>query len=204
MLIEELALGRDFDFRNNRDADGPIFPIGDVDPHLPVHEDIVGIATASGKPVAFQRSKAYVAPKHGDDIRFENVRLTLDGSGIKAVSENGNDLGSQQASGSPGRSSITIQRFGRNRKNLHGAANPLALYRGTRGERCDEQCGTGTEHGTRQFRAYMAEEICALALNNRGPIHGRRRVRSIPPSSTPGITVSTFSRTSSVKKNSAT
>ena len=97
MLIEELALGRDFDFRNNRDADGPIFPIGDVDPRLPVHEDIVGIITASGKPVAFQRSKAYVALKRGDDIRFENLRLKLDGSGIKASDENGNDLGSQQA-----------------------------------------------------------------------------------------------------------
>ncbi|MEC8774023.1 MAG: hypothetical protein VXX79_04150, partial [Pseudomonadota bacterium] len=57
----------------------------------------VGIATASGKPVAFQRSKAYVALKRGDVISFENVRLILDGSGIKAVSENGNDLGSQKA-----------------------------------------------------------------------------------------------------------
>ena len=151
MLIEELALGRDCDFRNNRDAEGPIHPIGDVDPHLPVHEDIVGIATASGKPVAFQRSKAYVALKHGDDIRFENVRLTLDGSGIKAVSENGNDLGSQQVFWFAWSRFITLLRFGRNLKNLHGAANPLALYRGTRGERCDEQCGTGTEHGTRQF-----------------------------------------------------
>ena len=51
----------DFDFRNNRDANGPIFPIGDVDPRLPVHEDIIGVVTASGKPVAFQRSKAFVA-----------------------------------------------------------------------------------------------------------------------------------------------
>ncbi|MEC8198748.1 MAG: DUF3179 domain-containing (seleno)protein [Pseudomonadota bacterium] len=97
VLIEELALGRDFDFRNKREADGPIFPIGDVDPRLPVHEDIVGIITASGKPVAFQRSKAYVALKRGDDIRFENLRLKLDRSGIKASDENGNDLGSQQA-----------------------------------------------------------------------------------------------------------
>ena len=32
VLDEELALGRDFDFRNNRDANGPIFPVGDVDP----------------------------------------------------------------------------------------------------------------------------------------------------------------------------
>ena len=97
VLVESLALGRDFDFRNNRDADGPIFPVGDVDPRLPVHEDIIGVITASGKPVAFQRSKAFVALKKGDEIAFENVRLELDAGGIRAVDTDGSDLGSHQA-----------------------------------------------------------------------------------------------------------
>lgn len=97
VLVEELALGRDFDFRNNRDANGPIFPVGDVDPRLPVHEDIIGVITASGKPVAFQRSKAFVALSKGEAITFENVRLKLDAGGIKAVSTDGSDLGSHQA-----------------------------------------------------------------------------------------------------------
>lgn len=97
VLVEELALGRDFDFRNNRDANGPIFPVGDVDPRLPVHEDIIGVITASGKPVAFQRSKAFVALSKGVAITFENVRLKLDAGGIKAVSTDGSDLGSHQA-----------------------------------------------------------------------------------------------------------
>ncbi len=97
VLIEPLALGRDFDFRNGRDADGPIFPVGDVDPRLSVHEDIIGIVTASGQPVAFQRSKAFVALKNGEEIAFENVRLQLDAGGIKAVGADGEDLGSHQA-----------------------------------------------------------------------------------------------------------
>jgi hypothetical protein len=97
VLIEALALGRDFDFRNGRDANGPIFPVGDVDPRLPVHEDIIGVITASGKPVAFQRSKAVVALKKGDKIAFENVRLKLDAGGIRAVAADGSDLGSHQA-----------------------------------------------------------------------------------------------------------
>ena len=84
VLVEALALGRDYDFRNGRDANGPIFPVGDVDPRLPVHEDIIGVITASGKPVAFQRSKAFVALKKGDVIAYENVRLELDAGGIKA------------------------------------------------------------------------------------------------------------------------
>ncbi|MEM8975900.1 MAG: DUF3179 domain-containing (seleno)protein [Pseudomonadota bacterium] len=97
VLVEELALGRDFDFRNTRDAKGPIFPVGDIDPRLPVHEDIIGIVTASGKPIAFQRSKAFVALKNGNEIAFENVRLKLDAGGIRAVDANGLDLGSHQA-----------------------------------------------------------------------------------------------------------
>jgi hypothetical protein len=97
VLVESLALGRDFDFRNGRDADGPIFPVGDVDPRLPVHEDIIGVVTASGRPVAFQRSKAFLALREGNEITYENVRLMLDAGGIRAVDEDGSDLGSHQA-----------------------------------------------------------------------------------------------------------
>lgn len=97
VLGEELALGRDFDFRNGRDADGPIFPVGDVDPRLPVHEDVIGVLTASGRPVAFQRSAAMIALTRGEAITFENVRLRLEAGGIRAVDANGADLGSHQA-----------------------------------------------------------------------------------------------------------
>jgi len=97
VLAEHLALGRDFDFRNNRDANGPIFPVGDVDPRLPVHEDIIGIVTASGTPIAFPRANALVALTDGQAVGFENVRLVLDAGGIKAVDANGDDLGSHQA-----------------------------------------------------------------------------------------------------------
>jgi hypothetical protein len=97
VLLERYALGRDPDFRNGRDADGPIFPVGNVDPRSPVHEDIIGVRTASGKPVAFQRSKAIVALKRGEEIAFENVRLQLEAGGIKAVGADGDDLGSHQA-----------------------------------------------------------------------------------------------------------
>ncbi|MEM8840100.1 MAG: DUF3179 domain-containing (seleno)protein [Pseudomonadota bacterium] len=97
VLHERYALGRDPDFRNTRDANGPIFPVGDVDPRLPVHEDIIGAITASGKPIAFQRSQAFVALQRGEEIAFENVRLKLDAGGIRAVDADGTDLGSHQA-----------------------------------------------------------------------------------------------------------
>ncbi|MEO0783408.1 MAG: DUF3179 domain-containing (seleno)protein [Pseudomonadota bacterium] len=97
VLVEALALGRDFDFRNGRDANGPIFPVGDVDPRLSVHEDVIGVVTASGTPVAFQRSKAFTALSQGQEIVVENVHLKMDGGGIKAVDADGRDLGSHQA-----------------------------------------------------------------------------------------------------------
>ncbi|MEO0990744.1 MAG: DUF3179 domain-containing (seleno)protein [Pseudomonadota bacterium] len=97
VLVEALALGRNFDFRNGRDADGPIFPVGDVDPRLPVHEDVIGVITASGKPIAFQRGTAFAALKDGADIAYENVRLELDAGGIRAVDLDGFDIGSHQA-----------------------------------------------------------------------------------------------------------
>lgn len=69
-----LAQGRNFDFQTGRDANGPIFPLGDVDRRVPVHEDVIGVITAS-----------------------ENVRLVLAAGGIKAVDADGTDLGSHQA-----------------------------------------------------------------------------------------------------------
>ena len=57
VLVEALALGRDFDFRNTRDAKGPIFPVGNVDPRLPVHEDVIGVIAASGKRSRFSGAR---------------------------------------------------------------------------------------------------------------------------------------------------
>lgn len=97
VLVEDLALGRDPDFRNNRDANGPIFPIGDVDPRLAVQEDVLGVVTASGTPVAFHVASAVAALEAGRTVSFENVELVLDGGGVRAVDENGDDVGGHQA-----------------------------------------------------------------------------------------------------------
>lgn len=97
VLLEKYALGRDPDFRNGRDANGPIFPVGDVDPRLPVHEDVIGVITEAGQPIAFQRSNAVAALASGKEITFGDVRLVLSGSGVKAVGKDGADIGSHQA-----------------------------------------------------------------------------------------------------------
>ncbi len=97
VLLQRYALGRKPDFRNHRDANGPIFPIGDVDPRLPVQEDVVGAITASGTPVAFPRNTAFIALSRGHEVAFENVRLQLDAGGIRAVNEDGSEWATHQA-----------------------------------------------------------------------------------------------------------
>ena len=98
VLVEALALGRDFDFRNNRDANGPIFPIGDVDARLPVQEDVLGVTTDTGTVIAFHINSARAALTRGDDITIDNIKLVLDGGGVRALdATTGKDLGGHQA-----------------------------------------------------------------------------------------------------------
>ena len=55
ILAEDGGIGRTY--RDNplgdRDANGPIFPIGEVDQRLPVQEKVVGVIAPDGTPVAF-------------------------------------------------------------------------------------------------------------------------------------------------------
>lgn len=97
VLVESLALGRDFDFRNGRDANGPIFPVGDVDPRLPIQEDVIGVINADGTPIAFPRATAFAALQSGADVTVENVRLEIVAGGIRALDVDGSDLGSHEA-----------------------------------------------------------------------------------------------------------
>jgi hypothetical protein len=97
ILAEELALGRDSDLLHTRDADGPIFPIGDVDPRLPVQEPVLGVIAESGTPVAFHVASARSVLIEGGSIQVENIILRLAGGGVRAVDVDGSDLGGHQA-----------------------------------------------------------------------------------------------------------
>ena len=55
------------------------------------------VVTASGKPVAFQRSQAVAALQRGQEITYHDVRLVRAAGGVKAVGADGADIGSDQA-----------------------------------------------------------------------------------------------------------
>jgi hypothetical protein len=98
VLDISLALGReDSDLRNTRDANGPIFPIGQVDPRLPEHEDVFGLLKADGTAIAFHVNSAIEALERGEFIELDGINVILAGGGLQAVDAEGNDLGGHQA-----------------------------------------------------------------------------------------------------------
>lgn len=97
VLTEDLALGRNFNFRDGRDVDGPIFPVGNVDSRLSIQEEVVGVLAPNGTPVAFPRGSALLALRSGKEVVVEGVTLQEVAGGLRAVNENGKEISSHQA-----------------------------------------------------------------------------------------------------------
>jgi len=67
-----------------RDDAGPIFPVGDVDPRLGVHEVVLGVLDADGTPVAFPVAPARLALEAGEEVALAGVALQPDAGGLRA------------------------------------------------------------------------------------------------------------------------
>lgn len=99
IVARDGGIGRSYpaDPLRGRDDDGPIFPIGSVDPRLPVQEQVVGVVAADGTPFAFPADAARSALREGEAVELAGVRLELDGDGLRATDEAGEPLVSHQA-----------------------------------------------------------------------------------------------------------
>ncbi len=99
ILAEDGGRGIDYpaDPLQGRDDNGPIFPVGDVDPRLPVQELILGVFAASGEAIAFPVDLARQTLESGGEVTLADVGLQLDGGGLRAVGSNGEELPSHQA-----------------------------------------------------------------------------------------------------------
>lgn len=99
IVAQDGGIGRiyDLDPLRGRDDQGPIFPIGDRDLRLAVQEQVVGVITDSGQPVAFPAEAARAAIESGAPVTLEGISLELDGSGFRALSADGELLASHQA-----------------------------------------------------------------------------------------------------------
>jgi hypothetical protein len=99
ILAADGGLGRTYplDPLRGRDDDGPIFPIGDVDPRLPTEAQVVGIIRPDGAAVAFDVHSLTSALVSHDSVEFGDISIVKDGGGFTATLRNGTPVASHQA-----------------------------------------------------------------------------------------------------------
>ncbi len=87
IIAEDGGIGRSYELDPlaDRDADGPIFPIGDADARLDVQELVVGVITDDGTPIAFPSGQASAIIADGGQVELGGVRLESVGDGLRAV-----------------------------------------------------------------------------------------------------------------------
>ncbi|MBW3604378.1 MAG: DUF3179 domain-containing protein [Actinobacteria bacterium] len=98
IVAQDGGIGRDYpdDPLRGRDDGGPIFPIGDVDPRLPVQEE-VGVVAPDGTAVAFPADAARETLASGEEVRLGDVRVRASAGGLTAELGDGRPVTSHQA-----------------------------------------------------------------------------------------------------------
>ena len=98
ILAEDGGIGRTYerDPLEGRDDSGPIFPVGPVDPRLPVQAKVLGVVSEDGTPVAFAVDQARAALESGRAVTAEGITVVADAGGLRAHDAQG-DLASHEA-----------------------------------------------------------------------------------------------------------
>ncbi len=98
IVAEDGGIGREYPANplRGRDDNGPIFPIGEVDPRLEVQAQILGVLTPDGTPVAFPVDVARATLESGQPVTLAGVNVELDGLGLRATLD-GEPVASHQA-----------------------------------------------------------------------------------------------------------
>lgn len=86
VVAQDGGIGRTYalDPLRGRDDNGPIFPIGEVDPRLAVQEPVLGVVLDNGTPVAIPVAAARAALEAGDAVTVAGVDVLLLGDGLVA------------------------------------------------------------------------------------------------------------------------
>ena len=94
IVAEGGGLGRDYplDPLGGRDDDGPIFPVGPVDPRQPAQELVLGVTTPEGGAIAFPARSARETLAEGEEVRLDGIVVTDDAGGLVASTSDGEVL----------------------------------------------------------------------------------------------------------------
>ena len=99
IIAEDGGIGRAYplDPLGDRDADGPIFPIGNIDERLPTQEQVLGVFAADGTPIAFPVAAAREVLESGGDVLLLGVNVVANGSGLQALDADGAEIVGHQS-----------------------------------------------------------------------------------------------------------
>jgi hypothetical protein len=99
ILAQDGGIGRTYpaDPLQGRDDDGPIFPVGPVDPRLPVQELVLGVETPSGAYIAFPVEETKGVLEATSSVEYSGVRVVPDGGGLRAELVDGTPLVTHEA-----------------------------------------------------------------------------------------------------------
>jgi hypothetical protein len=99
IVARDGGLGRSYplDPLGGRDDNGPIFPIGSIDPRLGVQEQVLGVVLDDGRPLAFPVADSLIELRSGGTVELAGVALVTDGGGLRAELTDGTPVVSHQA-----------------------------------------------------------------------------------------------------------
>jgi len=99
ILAEDGGIGRIYrlDPLGDRDANGAIFPIGDVDQRLPAQVQVVGVQNPDGVAVAFSVPDLQTVLTTETSVSLGGIVIVADGGGFSAQLEDGTPVVSHQS-----------------------------------------------------------------------------------------------------------
>lgn len=99
IVASDGGIGRSYpdDPLSGRDDDGPIFPVGPVDPRLPAQAEVMGIIGPEGEAVAFPAEQALAELAAGRSVTLGEIEAFTDGGGLRARIRGGDELAAHQS-----------------------------------------------------------------------------------------------------------
>ncbi len=94
IVARDAGLGQSYplDPLGGRDDNGPIFPVGPVDPRLEVQAPVLGVLTEDGEAIAFPARAARETLENGGEVSLDGVSVRDQGGGLRAQQADGTEL----------------------------------------------------------------------------------------------------------------
>ena len=99
IVTEDAGRGRTYDLDplRGRDDNGPIFPVGDVDPRLPAQSQVVGVIAPDGTAIAFPVEALEKVLAESDSVELRGITVTADAGGFNATLPDGSSIAAHQS-----------------------------------------------------------------------------------------------------------